>query len=103
MTSGSMMVLEPGTDNEETVEIQTDAAGYLYFTVTKAHAATFAYTIRGNPGPWTKYDPRLDNAVVPISVEDSALFRPTAGCLVRGEPIAYSPPPAHREEPDAAR
>jgi hypothetical protein len=70
--AGSSLVLEPNLQTEETVFLQVDTAGTvtgtansLYFTPTVAHPATSTFGIRGNPGPWTKYDHRLDPQVVP--------------------------------------
>jgi hypothetical protein len=76
--AGTMLVIEPNTDNEETVTIQQDATG-LFFYVVRPHPATpppappppatpppvvNQVLIRGNPGPWLRYDPHKDSGVV---------------------------------------
>jgi hypothetical protein len=61
---GMFLVLEPNTDNEETVKLFTNM-GQFFFTVQKAHPAQMLITLRGNPGPWIAYDPRQDTDVVP--------------------------------------
>jgi hypothetical protein len=65
---GTTVVFEPGTDNEETVILQQlsgGMAGQMQATFYKNHAAGVTVSVRGNPGPWPKYDPRLDPLVVP--------------------------------------
>jgi hypothetical protein len=62
---GTTMVLEPNTDNEETVTWTLNAANQLQAVAKNNHAIPVQVSIRGNPGPWTKYDPRQDAAVVP--------------------------------------
>src|SRR5262249_23925031 len=61
---GTTLVLEADTDNEETVVVKANA-GQLTVTVTRAHNATVPAANRGNPGPWSRYDPRQDTGVVP--------------------------------------
>ncbi len=63
--SGSTVVFEPGTDNEETVTLAGPAAGPFTAVFYKSHAAGVPVVLRGNPGPWVfPYDPRLDPSVV---------------------------------------
>jgi len=65
LQAGSVLVLEPNTDNEETVYLFNDPKNGLVFMPQRPHPAVFPVTIRGNPGPWTRYDPRADTNVVP--------------------------------------
>lgn len=58
--TGTVLVYEPNTDNEETVIVQPANMA----TFTKNHAAGVPVVVRGNPGPWTRYDPRKDTDVV---------------------------------------
>jgi hypothetical protein len=65
--AGMSFVFEPGTDNEETVvTYATGAAGAGPFGAEfhKAHVTGVPVIIRGNPGPWKRYDPRQDPNVV---------------------------------------
>ncbi len=57
---GSILVYEPGTSNEETVVVASNGQA----TFRKNHPAGCAVICRGNPGPWTHYDPRKDPNVV---------------------------------------
>jgi hypothetical protein len=57
---GSVLVYEPNTNNEETVVVQTGNVA----TFTKNHAANATVIVRGNPGPWLRYDPRQDSSVL---------------------------------------
>lgn len=74
---GTLLVIEPGTVNEETVIVtgvnaakQQVTANFLLAhpnpAVTGNPSGTYAVSQRGNPGPWTvqRYDPRLDPGVV---------------------------------------
>jgi hypothetical protein len=61
---GSVEVMEANTDNEETLVIQQDALG-AYLLSVKTHLINSTTLSPGNPGPWKRYDPRLDGAVVP--------------------------------------
>jgi hypothetical protein len=65
--AGTTLVLEPNTDNEETVTLFAvpNQPGKLFYKVQKAHGHSFSVMVRGNPGPWPKYDPRKDPLVVP--------------------------------------
>lgn len=65
LTNGMNLVFEPGTDNEETVTVVTDATtGKFVGEFHKSHSSGVPVIVRGNPGPWTRYDPRQDTAVV---------------------------------------
>jgi hypothetical protein len=70
-----VLVYEPGTPNEETVVATPVAVPIpgtnppqtlfqLQAVFTKSHAQGVAVQCRGNPGPWTRYDPRQDPGVV---------------------------------------
>jgi len=64
--TGSTVVFEPGTDNEETVTLVGPPTGPFTAVFYKSHAANVPVVLRGNPGPWSvfPYDPRLDPSVV---------------------------------------
>jgi hypothetical protein len=76
---GTQLVIEPGTANEETVTVTAvnGAASpptiTANFTLPHPNTAVtgtplgspYAISQRGNPGPWKRYDPRQDPAVVP--------------------------------------
>jgi hypothetical protein len=75
--AGTSLTFEPGTPYEETVIVdatgnatfyaqgqpRTDAMGNPYL-----HPAGCRVISRGNPGPWTQYDPANDQGVVPYAV-----------------------------------
>jgi hypothetical protein len=64
---GTLLVFDPNdpSGNEETVEVLTmPAANQITAVFNKTHPAG-AVINRGNPGPWQRYDPRQDTAVVP--------------------------------------
>jgi hypothetical protein len=61
---GSVLTIDPDTDNEETVTVQGTAPN-LFATFTRPHGNGAIVISRGNPGPWPRYDPRKDTAVVP--------------------------------------
>jgi hypothetical protein len=63
LQAGNFLTLEPNTQNEETVILASNGTS-LTFTPTLNHATTNV-NIRGNPGPWNKYDVRFDPQVVP--------------------------------------
>lgn len=67
---GSVITVDPDTANEETVVLQAPMAAMPpanTFSVTfrKSHAANAPFIVRGNPGPWGRYDPKMDVEVVP--------------------------------------
>jgi hypothetical protein len=64
LATNTFLTLEPNTDNEETVLLQGN--GPFTFTPQKSHPANCPVSCRANPGPWKKYDPRLDPDVVPF-------------------------------------
>jgi hypothetical protein len=81
IAAGTLLVIEPGTVNEETVIVSsvtpanpvtgTQASFTANFllqhpnpTVTGNPSSTYAITQRGNPGPWKRYSPRNDPGVV---------------------------------------
>jgi hypothetical protein len=62
---GTVLVLEPNTDNEETVVLGAAVKPNQYpYQVLRPHPATTPVIIRGNPGPWLRYDPHQDSDVV---------------------------------------
>jgi hypothetical protein len=77
LQAGAVLIYEPDTDYEETVVV--DANGNVTFTVnslplrkdstgqTYLHPAGCTVISRGNPGPWTQYDPAKDPTVVPYA------------------------------------
>jgi hypothetical protein len=62
---GAILTVEPDTNNEETVVVSGGQA-----TFYRAHASGVAVTGYGNPGPWTKYNPRQDPCVLYFAVID---------------------------------
>jgi hypothetical protein len=81
IAAGTLLVIEPGTVNEETVIVSsvtpanpvtgTQASFTANFlrahpnpAVTGNPSSTYAITQRGNPGPWKRYSPRNDPGVV---------------------------------------
>jgi hypothetical protein len=60
---GTILVFEPNTDFEETVEVQVGGN----VTFTKNHPANCRVINRGNPGPWVGYDRTKDRDVVPYA------------------------------------
>jgi hypothetical protein len=70
LQAGNWLVLQPNTNTEETVLVQRDSdTNTLFFIAARDHLSSAAngdtVWVRGNPGPWTRYDPRSDTAVVP--------------------------------------
>jgi hypothetical protein len=61
---GTTLVFEPGTDNEENVVLYATSAGTVGAEFHRPHASGVPVIIRGNPGPWKRYDPRQDPTVV---------------------------------------
>jgi hypothetical protein len=70
VSPGTKLVFSPGTSNEETVTVTSVNAGMgggppsITATFTRNHAAGARVCIRGNPGPWNRYDHRADPYVV---------------------------------------
>jgi hypothetical protein len=69
---GTVLTFDPDTDNEETVVVQPDwSVQFATFFNTQSGNVQFVkqhtgptVISRGNPGPWTKYDPAKDPAVL---------------------------------------
>lgn len=61
---GAIITIDPGSDNEETVLLGPGLQARFHRT----HAAGAVVISRGNPGPWIRYDPAQDPAVVPYHV-----------------------------------
>jgi hypothetical protein len=61
---GFVLTYEPGTDNEEDVIVMNVNGTGNQATFQKPHAAGAPVILRGNPGPWTRYDMRQDPFVV---------------------------------------
>jgi hypothetical protein len=66
ITAGMTLVIEPDTDNEETVLLQAGTTPATFqATFYRNHAINVPVILRGNPGPWlTPYDLRKDPFVV---------------------------------------
>jgi hypothetical protein len=61
---GSLLTIDRG-GNEESVRV-TDVTPTSFTAVfTLSHARGFRISVRGNPGPWPRYDPAADPDVVP--------------------------------------
>ena len=65
---GAIITVDPNTPNEETVLLESDGMGGVRATFRRPHAAGTTVISRGNPGPWTRYDPTIDPEVVPYRV-----------------------------------
>jgi hypothetical protein len=67
LQAGNLFVLEPDTVNEETVTLFIDPNqnNSLAFIPKRAHPKQFLIRLRGNPGPWLRYDAKKDTDVVP--------------------------------------
>ncbi len=64
--SGSVLVIDPNTANEETVTVYSKAGANLFAMFRRPHLAGASVISRGNPGPWLRYNPRTDTNVVPF-------------------------------------
>jgi hypothetical protein len=64
LSPGSVLTIDPDTDNEETVTVQGTVTAPTV-TFTRQHTNGAVVISRGNPGPWSRYDPRKDPGVVP--------------------------------------
>jgi hypothetical protein len=51
--------------NEETVVVTAVAAGNFTANFQYAHAPGCSIAVRGNPGPWTRFNPKANAALVP--------------------------------------
>lgn len=66
---GMTLVFDAYTANEEAVLVTLNSSGTFQATFTKTHNTSNGLVIApGNPGPWTRYDPRSDPVVLHWSV-----------------------------------
>jgi hypothetical protein len=65
LAAGTVLTYDPDLDTEETVVVQSPSAGVFQANFFKSHLANCTVISRGNPGPWLRYDPRIDTGVVP--------------------------------------
>ncbi len=65
---GTVLILAPGTADEEAVVVNTVVGKQFTIVPARDHPANTPFIIRGNPGPWRNYDPRRDNVVLHYSV-----------------------------------
>jgi len=64
LKAGAVLVYEPNTDREETVVVRVSGGSFVA-SFTRDHPLGCIVVSRGNPGPWSRYDPRQDSDVVP--------------------------------------
>ena len=64
LQAGMYLTYEPNTDNEETVVVTGGNFGFQAL-FQRSHPVNCTVINRGNPGPWLRYNPRLDGGVVP--------------------------------------
>jgi hypothetical protein len=67
LQTGLTLSVEPGTDNEENVVVLSDGTnlvGEFRKSHTPPSGGSVPVIVRGNPGPWVRYDPRQDPGVV---------------------------------------
>jgi hypothetical protein len=68
---GDRFVIEPNTDREEDITVTgvgppgANPPFEFYGICRQSHKAGSVVAFRGNPGPWTSYNPHLDRTVVP--------------------------------------
>jgi hypothetical protein len=62
--AGSVLVIEPGSEREETVSVTEAAADRFVAPFTRAHPAGAVIVGLGNPGPRRAYSPRREPEVV---------------------------------------
>jgi hypothetical protein len=68
IATGTQLVIDAGTDCEEVVTVTAVNGNQIQAVFTRDHGVGgIPITVgqRGNPGPWTRYDPRQDPLVVP--------------------------------------
>jgi hypothetical protein len=69
-----VFIIDPGTDREELVAVTAVGpsanpplqADQFMVTAFRSHPVGAAMILRGNPGPWANYNPRLDTNAVPF-------------------------------------
>jgi hypothetical protein len=65
---GTILTLNPDTDIAETVAVEADPdpanPGGLRALVRLPYTTPVPVTVRGNPGPWTRYNPKRDPCVL---------------------------------------
>jgi hypothetical protein len=64
---GTVLTFQPNTNSEESATVFADPnnAGALSVRLFRTHASGSTVAIRGNPGPWFRFDPRSSTTVVP--------------------------------------